>query len=102
MRLDRQLPECAHWVVKFGRIALKQLFGRHHHLVGGFAATATPPHAIGQNSQQATLDAVVAQQGHLVLLVIPVTFMGACCRCEPVALGTHALTRFSTRDRFWA
>ena len=61
-----------------GRVTLEQLLGGQDHLIGRFASTAFAAHAIGHNGEQAALGSGVGQDGDLVLLIGPVSAMGAC------------------------
>ena len=58
-------------------VTFKQLVGRQHHLVRGFAAPAAPAHPIGHHAQQAPGHPGVGQQAELVLLVVPVAAIEA-------------------------
>ena len=62
-------------VVGFGGVALKKLARRHHDLVGCLAATTAPAHAVRHNPQHAAVVTAVSDQGHLILLVLPVSFV---------------------------
>ena len=53
VRLLHHLLEQRRRVVVVGRVALEQLLGRHHDLVGGLAAAAAPAHAVGHDAQHA-------------------------------------------------
>ena len=72
-------------VVGVWRIALKQLFGRHHDLVGCFASATAAAHAVSDNSKQTPRDALMADQVDLILLVITVTLVNAGRSCKSVA-----------------
>ena len=64
-------------IVGMGVEAFEQLMGRHHYLVGSLAPTATSTHAIGHYAQDAAVDAHMAYQCKLVLLVVTVAFVQA-------------------------
>ena len=85
--LARDLHQHAGCIVDVGRITLEQLFGRHHHLVRGFAATTAATHAIGNDRQHATVGARMVQQGDAILLVVAVTLVNAGGSGESVSLG---------------
>ena len=74
-------------VIGVGVIPLKQLFGGHHDLVRGFAAAASPTHAIGYDGQNAAIDARVFYERDLVLLVLAVALVYSCGSSESVTSG---------------
>jgi hypothetical protein len=77
-------------VVILGGVALEQLLGREHDLVGRLAPTAAPAHAVGHDPQHAAGHARVRQQGDLVLLVLPVALVDAGGCGESITFGGHA------------
>ena len=69
------------------RVALEQLFGREHDLVGGLASATASAHAVGDDTKDAARNAWVANQRDLVLLVLAVTLVDACRGGESIAFG---------------
>ncbi len=84
-------------VVVVGRVALEQLLGRQHHLVGGLAAAAAAAHAVGHHRQHAAAGPRVRNQRDLVLLVFAVTLVDAGGRGESVAFAHAAGGRARVR-----
>jgi len=86
-------------VVVVGRIAFEQLLAGQHDLVGRLAAAAATAHAVGHHTEQATRNARVADQGNLVLLVLPVTLVDAGGSGESVAFAHTELVGTTASGR---
>ena len=99
VRFGDQLLEQIRGGVPIGGESLEQLLGRQNHLVGGLSTTALAAHAVGDHAQQATGHPRMHQQGHLILLIHPVTAMDARGRGDAEALGSgiHAETIIASR-----
>lgn len=87
VRLLHDVLEQGGGVVRFWRIAFKQLARGEHHLVGRLAPSAAATHAIGHHAQYASIETRVRQQGDLVLLVLAVTLVDAGRRNEAERFG---------------
>ena len=81
-------------IICIGRVAVKELFGRQHGLIGGLASAAAASHAIGDHAQQAARIVCMRQQANLILLIVAVPFMDARGRGDSITFG-HLFDRLA-------
>ena len=92
VRLVEDLLEHRRCVVALGGVGFEQLAGREQNLVGSLASAASSAHAVGDDAEHAADDARMADQCHLVLLVVAVTLVdaGRCAKTKTFAHdGSH-------------